>query len=202
MRKFLTVLLFLSLFISPALADGDEIIVAGEHYCSYLDDAGNLWVYATAVIENWAEVPQSPVHTGFLVLAKDGSVMIETPPTLYPPVIDSMGRAYVASVFCLDAAQQAQFDCVQLSFFPGSGMAGTSAQYLQADPATGLIKNDTAAAMENVTVLQIYYDEAGAIVGTQLDTLAIGAEERKTAERTFHFAPYASVETIAYQTTP
>lgn len=198
MKKLLVVLLLLSLFLFPALADGDDIVVSGEYYRTYQDDAGNLWVYATAVIENWAETPQSPVHTGFLVLAKDGSVMIETPPTLYPPVIDSMGRAYVAAVFCLDAAQQAQFDCVQLSFFPGSGMAGTSVQYLQADPAAGLIKNDTAESMENVTVLQLYYNENEEIVGTQTDTLSVNAGESAEIEQTFAFAPYVSVDLIAY----
>ena len=45
------------------------------------------------------------------------------------------------------------------------------------------------------------YEKAGRTARIFLE-VNIGAEESKTAERTFHFAPYASVETIAYQTTP
>lgn len=199
MKKLLAILLLLSLFFTPALSDGDDIVVNGEYYHAYYDDAGNLWVYATAVIENWAEVPQSPVHTGFLVLAKDGSVMIETPPTLYPPVIDAMGRAYVAAVFCLSPQQQAQYDRVQLSFFPGSGMAGTPVQQLSADSVAGIITNDTTENLDDVTVLQLYRNENEEIIGTQLDTLTLQAGESAQLECTFRFAPYATCEVIAYR---
>ena len=204
MKKVWAVLLLLCMVCTQALAIGDDIEMMDFCTREYTDEAGNLWIYAVYTVGNWGEIPTSPTHISIMLLDKNGAPMKNLYYPLYPPVIEPNGMAYAVGIFCLTPEEQQQYGSVMADFYGGTPTAKEPLPVMQTEStvegahAVTRITNTSGADAETVKVLHLYRNDGNEIVGAHETEVSLKTDEMVEVEHAFTFAPYESVETIAF----